>query len=364
MEVVIRVDASYEIGSGHVMRCLTLAEALRNRSVNVSFICRELAGHLIEVIQRKSFRVHSLKLTRGCPQFSRTSGSLSHASWLGVDQERDAEETLRVLSTKQKISWVVVDHYGIDHIWHSRVRRSETKIFVLDDLADRKHDCDLLLDQSYFGTDLHRYHKLTSENCKNLIGPRYTLLRPEFDHKLRINHAGAGPLRRIFINYGGVDKFCMTTKTLEILFPCLPDHIAIDVVVGAKNKDLQHLRQICRASNVNLHINTTGSAKLMMNADLAIGCGGVVALERAFWGLPSIAISTALNQEETLRDMAAKGLVTLIKSLTELPKLVASAIHQPLKKIDLAVDNGTEIVVNHMLTNACGTSRHVDRITS
>lgn len=360
MEVFIRVDASYEIGSGHVMRCLTLAQALRNRSVNVSFICRELEGHLIEVIQRKNFRVHSLKLPRGCPQFSRNSGSLSHESWLGVDQERDAEETLKVLSTKKTISWVVVDHYGIDHTWHSRIRRSEAKIFVLDDLADRKHDCDLLLDQSYFGTDLKRYHKLTSENCTHLIGPRYSLLRPEFDHKLRTNSAGTRPLRTIFINYGGVDQFCMTTKTLEVLCPLLPDHIAVDVVVGAKNPDLHHLKQICRAGNINLHINTTEIAKLMANADLAIGCGGLVALERAFWRLPTIAISTALNQEETLGEMAAKGLVTLIRSLTELPDLVASAIDQPLKKTEPAVDNGTEMVVSCMLTNARGDSRHVD----
>lgn len=356
------MDASYEIGSGHVMRCLTLAEALKNRSVSVCFICRDLEGQLIDLIQSKGFKVHLLLLPTGHGSFMGDRCSLKHASWLGVDQETDALETLEILSNKKDLTWLVVDHYGIDYQWHSRVRKSGAKIFVLDDLADRKHDCDLLLDQSYFGNDLERYRKLTPKTCKTLIGPRYSLLRPEFDNNLRANLVRSYALSRIFVNYGGVDKLGMTTKTLELLFPILPSHILIDVVVGEKNVELPDIKKICKASNINLYVNTTEIAKLMANADLAIGCGGVVALERAFWCLPTFAISTALNQQETLRDMAATGVVTLMESLTELPSLIASALTKPPKQIEPPVHNGTQKVVEQMYKSMSGISGYVDRI--
>ena len=179
MQVVIRTDASLQIGTGHVMRCLTLANALNEKGVTVEFICRDLPGNLIVYIESKGFSVHSLHgLTTSKPGVSRSHNNLSHSHWLGVSQEQDVKECESVLNIINP-DWLIVDHYAIDCWWQNELKGHYKKLMVIDDLADRRHECDLLLDQT-FGRKEEDYKSLVNKDCHLLLGSKYALLRPEF----------------------------------------------------------------------------------------------------------------------------------------------------------------------------------------
>lgn len=178
MLVVIRADASETIGSGHIMRCLTLAERLRLKGAEVSFICRDFSGNLVEHIRNKGFKVHLLSKVGGENLSVQSNGK---QKWLGTDWNKDADEAIAVLAKyKKKIDLIIVDQYGIDYKWQSRIRAMTQKIMVIDDLANRRHACDILLDQNFFEYPSARYSYLVPQNCRMLLGPHYALLRSEF----------------------------------------------------------------------------------------------------------------------------------------------------------------------------------------
>ena len=111
MRVVIRVDASLQIGSGHVMRCLTLAQTLKNNRFEVVFICRKLHGHLIEKIAREGFHVHELSAHN---KKNNIDSKLDHSHWLEVTQKNDADDCITILNNEE-FDWLIVDHYALDH---------------------------------------------------------------------------------------------------------------------------------------------------------------------------------------------------------------------------------------------------------
>ena len=175
MTIIFRTDASLLIGSGHVMRCLTLADELRLRGSNVMFICREHPGNLIDLIKDKGFTVAALQQPK--TEYFMTPEDVAHAAWLGVSWKNDATDTIPILG-KTKPSWLIVDHYAIDCRWENMLRHHVGKIMVIDDLADRSHDCDLLLDQNLYQDMETRYNHLVSNSCLKFLGPKFALLRP------------------------------------------------------------------------------------------------------------------------------------------------------------------------------------------
>lgn len=178
MEIAFRVDASHQIGTGHLMRCLTLADALKSRGVKTHFVCRHIPDHLIGLLVQKD---HSL--TR-LPEDQRidtidAANDLTHSHWLGVSQTQDAHGTLQALNNED-LDWLVVDHYALDFRWESAMRQIAKRIMVIDDIADRSHDCDILLDQNLYADMETRYIGKVPSHCQCLLGPRYALLRDEF----------------------------------------------------------------------------------------------------------------------------------------------------------------------------------------
>ena len=166
--VAIRVDSSSQIGSGHVMRCLTLSDNLRERGADVVFVCREHVGHLCGFIEEKGYRVQRLP----APVDVCTGLDWNrHASWLGVSREQDADETLEVLRGGGPYDWLIVDHYALDQKWEQCLRPMTRWLMVIDDLADRSHDCDLLLDQNYYPDQDRRYESRVPNGCEKLLGP-------------------------------------------------------------------------------------------------------------------------------------------------------------------------------------------------
>ncbi|MFH1884106.1 MAG: UDP-2,4-diacetamido-2,4,6-trideoxy-beta-L-altropyranose hydrolase, partial [Planctomycetota bacterium] len=227
---IIRADASGQIGTGHVMRCLTLADELRGRGAEVIFVCREFAGNLCGYIEEKGYIVHRLPVSND--QEHDFESNLKHASWLGADWQTDArqvEEVFKDLDTH--LDWLVVDHYALDEKWEGYLRPYVKKIMVIDDLADRAHDCDLLMDQNFHENLESRYDGLVPPGCIKLLGPKYAALRPEFREVRKNLRKRDGHVKRIMIFFGGSDPTNETAKTLEAMYMLNRPDVAVDVVV-------------------------------------------------------------------------------------------------------------------------------------
>lgn len=298
-KLIIRADASVQIGSGHVMRCLTLADELRGRGAEIVFVCREFDGNLCGYIEEKGYIVHRLPVSDAPEQGDQNiETGLKHAAWLGAGLQTDArqvKEIIKDLDTPP--DWLVVDHYALDERWERYLRPYVKKIMVIDDLADRAHDCDLLLDQNFYENLESRYKGLVPLDCKKLLGPKYALLRPEFREARKNLRKRDGHVKRIMIFFGGSDPTNETVKALEAIRMLNRPDIAVDVVVGSANPHKYKINELCAAmANVAYHCQVENMAKLMADADLFIGGGGSTTWEKCCLGLPSLIISTAINQ--------------------------------------------------------------------
>ncbi len=294
MNVIIRTDSSLEIGSGHVMRCLTLADFLAKEGARVRFICRELHGNLIDFIRSKGYMVH--RLSAGGLQQSPHRTTYDH--WLTVDKKTDANEIKSILTeTEEQIDWLVIDHYAIDLEWEQAVRQYVGGVMVIDDLANRRHDCDLLLDQNFFENAQERYRNLVPPHCTKLLGPEYALLRPEFREMRAKMPERDGIVNRIMVFFGGVDVTNETAKALEAVRSLDRPDITVDVVIGDSNPYAAQIKDMgSHIANIRLHYQTEKMADLMARADLAIGGGGITTWERCCMGLPCLIIAVADNQ--------------------------------------------------------------------
>jgi UDP-2,4-diacetamido-2,4,6-trideoxy-beta-L-altropyranose hydrolase len=310
LKILIRTDSSVQIGTGHVMRCLTLADKLRGRGAEIVFVCRDFAGNLCGYIEEKGYIVHRLPVSDAPEQGDQNvETGLKHAAWLGADWQTDArqvEEIIKDLDTSP--DWLVVDHYALDEKWEEYLRPHVKKIMVIDDLADRPHDCDLLLDQNFYENLESRYDGLAPSGCKKLLGPKYALLRPEFREARKNLRKRDGQVRRIMIFFGGSDPTNETTKALEAIRMLNRPDIAVDVVVGAFNPYHRVIEQIASdLPNCTCYFKVENMGELMTRADLGVGSGGTTVWERCVLGLPCLIVSVAENQGKTVSDMAESG---------------------------------------------------------
>ncbi|GAB6158043.1 UDP-2,4-diacetamido-2,4,6-trideoxy-beta-L-altropyranose hydrolase [Desulfotomaculum varum] len=296
MNFVFRVDSSREIGSGHVMRCLTLANALKERGHGTFFICRDFNGNIGNLICDKGHELVYLPYRQGNKV---CNDRVFHASWLGANWQQDAEDTVAVLRQRfgRPADWLVVDHYAIDERWEKELLPYARKIMVIDDLADRPHICDVLLDQNLYEDMERRYDNLVPPGAVKLLGPRYALLRPEFyDARQNLRHRD-GTVRRILVFFGGSDVTNETLKALKAVKMLNRPDIAVDVVIGSANPHKEEIIAFCQdMSQATLHCQVDNMAQLMVQADLAIGAGGTTTWERCCVGLPALIISIAKNQ--------------------------------------------------------------------
>ncbi len=302
MKIVIRTDSSEKIGSGHLMRCLTLLDELcqRDSAVAVSFVCRELPGNLIQLVKNKGYEVHPL------PCDSKKSDSSPE----GATLEADTQETQQILDGIGQVDWLIVDHYGLDAQWETAMRPMAKNIMVIDDLANRPHDCDLLLDQNLYEDMEIRYDALLPEHCSKLLGPKYALLRPEFSVARNTLRERDGNVRRLLIFFGGSDHTNETAKALEAIKLLRRPDIAVDVVVGASNSKKEEIKEQCsRMPEVTYYCQVENMAELMARADLAIGAGGSTTWERCCMGLPSLVVTIADNQVEASKTLARQGYI-------------------------------------------------------
>jgi len=294
MHAAFRADSSITIGTGHLFRCLTLADALRRKGGTVSFFCRDLPGNLISNVEEMKIPVHRLSFDREA----------------GISWEMDARDTLRRIADAAKIDWLVVDHYALDRRWEKELRPFARKIMAIDDLADRPHDCDLLLDQNLHEFPNRRYAGLVPEHCRRIFGPRNALLRPEFMEARKTLRDRDGVVRRILVFFGGSDLTDETSKALEALRRLGRPDIVVDVVVGGANPHQERVRQSCLGmGNVRCHFQIRNMAERMAKADLAIGAPGTATWERCYLGLPTVTLVLAENQLQNALEVSRAGAI-------------------------------------------------------
>lgn len=328
MLVAFRVDASNQIGTGHVMRCLTLADYLKNLGHKCFFVCREHVGHLGDLISSRGHGIELLKASSDISILNIDSGINIYSQWLGVTWQDDARQTLDTIYA-QDFDWLIVDHYALDSKWEDMLASSVTNIMVIDDLANRRHNCDLLLDQN-LGRKKCDYKALLPQNCTTLIGPYYGLLRPEFlmlrDKSLK--RRKNPDLGRVLISLGGVDCTNVTSDILSVLNNnCINPNIQLDIVMGA---NAPHLDQVIEQAadlsiNTTVDVNVTDMAERMSLADFSIGAAGSTSWERCCMGLPSITVVLAENQRliaEALAKHEASFLVNTGQLENNLPCLI------------------------------------------
>jgi UDP-2,4-diacetamido-2,4,6-trideoxy-beta-L-altropyranose hydrolase len=312
--VVVRVDASTEMGMGHLMRCLSLARDLAEDGANVFFLLRSHAARLTGLIEGEGHSVRLLPDPERRPDTPAADGT-AYAHWLPTSWQKDAEQALEAIDHIGPVDWLIVDHYALDARWERLQRKRVPRIFAIDDLADRNHDCDILLDQNLVLDMEHRYRGHLPPACRPLLGPAYALLRPEFAGQRKSLIGRSGKVRRILVCYGGSDPGNETAKALSAIKSLSLSWLAVDVAIGLSNPHADSIAGLCREMPLaELHRGADNMAELMMRADLAIGAGGVMSWERCCLALPTIAIDIADNQTGALTALAGRGAVAYLGS--------------------------------------------------
>jgi UDP-2,4-diacetamido-2,4,6-trideoxy-beta-L-altropyranose hydrolase len=344
MKIAFRVDSSSPIGTGHFMRCLTLANALKPFSAKIVFISLHLPQYLQKMLDDKGYDFIRLNI----PLDKNAPKDTIHSSWLGVGQKQDALESKWELS-EDMWDWLVVDHYALDFRWESILRKCVGKILVIDDLADRKHDCDVLLDQNLYVDMETRYDDKVSANCKLFLGPKYALLRDDFCEMRKYAQPRSGPIKNVLFFFGGADSNNDTGSALEALISSGGQHLNVDVVIGMQNPFSREILSICKKYGFSYHKQTEKMAELMCKADLAIGAGGISTYERLYLRLPAILKPLSLNQTEPLEYMSKIGLFDIFSTQQELENKLKTAFERNSISPPDCVEDGKNKLAAHLV---------------
>ena len=308
--IVFRTDASLSIGTGHVTRCLTLADGLRERGIRCLFVCRALPGNLLDRIRQREFEVLALPmaLNKAPSPTPVLECGPTHAHLLGVEWAVDAEQTLASLQSL-RVKWLIVDHYALDIQWEQRLRSTCQHLMVIDDLADRDHMCDLLLDQNLRSDAAQRYAPHVPPTCRLLLGPSHVLLGPSFNDPAPRERSGE--VRSVLAYFGGNDSNNQAGRAVEALlrFP----ELQADVVLGHEHP---HRASVFASAGSTGRVRVVDScadmSAAMTRADLGLGTCGMAAWERCAVGLPTLVTISADNQREDAVALENLGAVELL----------------------------------------------------
>lgn len=338
MRVLFRVDASVTIGSGHIMRCLTLAKALLKHGAICHFACRNNKGHLIDLLQQAGFKTLSLPEELYC-------------------EEDDALATLGLITEPYQL--LVIDHYQLGQRYGTLLRQRCQKIMVIDDLANRPLECDLLLDQNLLPDMDSRYRSLVPAGCQQLLGPRYALLREEFYQP----HCQTIP-NHLLVSFGGSDEQNLTSLAIEAIASLKSLPVTADIVIGLNNPWQASIKQQCaQLSNVQLHIQTNAMAVLMQKAQLMLGAGGATHWERCVTGLPALVVPVAENQQATTAYLDKLGACICLGNTQEITlENINSQIDYLLSKPELLKE--MSISAKRIITKNAGTPDVVNKVLS
>jgi UDP-2,4-diacetamido-2,4,6-trideoxy-beta-L-altropyranose hydrolase len=309
VRTVIRADATAQIGAGHVMRCLSLADALKARGGEVLFVAAAMPGNLADRVREAGHGLAAIEPSDLPPPGPGWEGSQAAAA----DQERDASRTLQAAGGRSA-DWLVLDHYRFGRDWQQRWKSgSSARILVLDDLANRPHVCEMLVDPT-FGRSAEDYRPLVPGGCHVLVGAHYALLRPEFAaaRPASLARRREAPGRNLLVSIGATDIGGLTEPVVRAALAADPD-CSIDAVVGSGAPSGAALKELAEQDRrVRLHVDSRDMARLLTQADVAIGAAGTSAWERCCLGVPSILLTVAENQRLIVRNLEAIGAVAAV----------------------------------------------------
>ena len=356
--VVVRADASLTIGQGHVVRCLSLASGLRERGATVTFVSREDDGDLSGPIEGLGFDVARLPALGGESAIDVEQACSVDSAW-----RHDAEQTTGVIRDRAACpDWLVVDSYALDSLWEASLRPSARRILAIDDLADRPHDCDVLLDQNLVAGMETRYAGRVPAGCELLLGPRYALLQPIYAELHGRTPPRAGAIRRMLVFFGGADLDNLTGRVVAAFLALHRADIELDVVISAGSPCAPGIRrQVAGHANIVVHCDLPTLAPLIAKADVAIGAAGATTWERLCLGLPSVVITLASNQEPIALELHRRGLVHLLGRSVDVDETMIRAALLDLVGTEL--DAAWSERCSHVVDGR-GTARVLDRLYS
>lgn len=311
INVVFRADASIYIGSGHIMRCLVLAQTLISKwDARCVFVMKAHERHLADLVALNGIDFVLLPLELG-----HSFDLFNYATWVGGGAEADAvltKDAAEVYFDSTEIDWVVVDHYGLDKSWESLFAKSGVQVAVIDDLVNRHHVADILIDQTC-GRASQEYQGLIPSYTTCLTGESFSLLRPEFcmqrEASLR-RKRDFQVVKKVVLSFGSTDPGNVTPEVLKSLAPFFVKHDACAVVIiSSTAPHLVELKSLIAKLPypAELHIDSNNVAKLLVESDVAVGAAGSATWERCALGVPTLLIQTAENQSEVVKRVCQFG---------------------------------------------------------
>lgn len=314
MKFIIRADASTEIGSGHIMRCLTIADQLQKRGHDVQFFMLPLQGNLINYVQQCGYNTITM--------------------WQMADV-------------------IIVDHYQIDAAVEQKLYAYANKIVVIDDLANRQHICDVLLDQNSTENYEYRYDTLVPKTCVKLLGPKYLIMRDEFIEARQNRQNRNDKVKKLLVFMGGTDPTHETMKVLEALEKFTFEKV--HVVCGNRNEQKSAIQLICEQREYYYHQQIDYMAKLMNEVDFSIGAGGGTTWERCYVGLPSSSTIVADNQTEGTEHLGNLGVVINLgwheQVTSEIYENLLTFIQQHPEKLSMISNRGLQLTESSGMPN-------------
>jgi len=305
---VFRFDASPTMGGGHAFRCLTLADALRKENWACQFVVGDETIAAVPRLQQGQFDCLELN-----------------------QQADDGSETVCRWLANKPCHLLIVDHYGLDNTFETACRGFSEQILVIDDLADRRHDCDFILDQTY-GRSQEAYAGLVPLGCRFFLGADYALLKPEYaaQREVSLNRRARTPtLKKILISVGLTDPLGLSAQILDQLGPI--EGLEIDIVLGGGVSDLDSVRTMVAAmgERVQLHVDIENMSELMMAADLSVGGCGTTSWERCCVGVPTLGMIVADNQRLIADNLSRIGAIDIISDVDSVRQHVEALMNDP-----------------------------------
>jgi UDP-2,4-diacetamido-2,4,6-trideoxy-beta-L-altropyranose hydrolase len=330
-KIAIRVDGSAQIGTGHVQRCLSLADALRRGGAEIVFVTR-LGGDVVaRLIAEHGFEHITLRET--ATDFVPEPGTPAHAKWAGIGWMGDAAETIAELS--DDMDWVTVDHYAFDAHWHRAVANGlQAKIAVIDDLGDRSLAADFVIDHNPVGNSSIKYANSIGSVGKFLIGSRFALLGAAYANMpaRTINP----DVTSIGIFMGGGDANNLSSL---VLHACRSQGYAGSITIASTsaNPNLHSLMAEVEQDNAcTLLLDQPNLAEFFAAYDLHIGAGGGASWERCCAAAPAIVLQTAANQSVVIDALIAAKAAICCRSSD--PEEIEVALKTALASVQLRHD--------------------------
>ena len=315
MQIAFRVDSSSKIGIGHLIRCRSLAIHLKKQDHQITFFCKNHFGNSNYLIKNEGFQLIELKAGKN------KNLKNSYGNWLGSSQIEDASQVIN--SSNKDFHWIIVDHYGITKKWHKIIKGKIKNILVIDDIASRSYDCNMILNQNFNLNYRKLYQGKVSKETKLFLGPQYTILDPDYIKIKKNKNIKNTVTKSVFVYFGGEDHFNLSKITVLALGMKEIRHLKIKMVLPQKVNERTKTNLISiskKRGKVELISPKRSLADTMSGCDIAIGAGGSTLWERIHLELPSIIISTAKNQEIACKSLANKKIIDYLGNAENINK--------------------------------------------